>query len=165
LCSTGFYVAGCIGAQSGVCTECSKCNDAKYAAGCGSISPGTCQNASSVSGSQGSEYSARDLAGLIIGSAIILLMLVRLYFFIKTYLKMRRQRAEEYSEAILMRGLACVQLVNRTPGMVQVNPPSRAADDFDTPSPPILSQLISPDRGRWDTCKTARSIPWGCSLR
>ena len=163
MCSTGFYAAGCGGAQSGVCTECSKCKDNTYAIGCGSVSPGTCQSASSESASQRTTNFYPALPGIIIAVIFFSYVITKICRDFRT--RKRRELAVALREETLhAQGMACVRLVNRTPRVVQVQPPHHTAC-VSIRRPRLSSVPKLPHLARWVTFKATRSNHWGCFRR
>jgi hypothetical protein len=73
-------------------------------------------------------------------------------------------------EKLQAKGLACVRLVNRTPGVVQVRPASDShafkQDNLNChPFSLIFAAFLTAVTCRWVTCTAALSIRWGCFLR
>ena len=147
-CDAGYYHTACGRAQAGVCTECQKCRNGKHAIECGGYSPGYCQEdipvkSTSTQSGSGSTFPYYALAGPII-----------FFFGCLLFCYMRRSsvhRRRRWAMAVALRdeklkvqGLACVRLVNRTTGAVQVRPDAPTAKHFAPPSPPLLPELFLP---------------------
>ncbi len=73
-------------------------------------------------------------------------------------------------EKLQAKGLACVRLVNRTPGVVQVRPATHfhgfKQNNLNRhPSSLIFAAFLTAVTCRWVICTAALSIHWGCFLR